>query len=258
MKFKIVLIISILLVCLSCGNGEGGREEALTVSAAISLKDAFDEIGRAFRAKSGRTVNFNYGASGTLQRQIENGAPVDLFASAGERQMDELEKKGLIEAETRRDFARNSLVLIVPKGAQPGIAGFADLTKPEVKKIAVGNPQTVPAGQYAEESLKNMNLRSRLTGKLILGENVRQVLEYVRRGETDAGIVYATDARTAGDGVAVVATADEKSHSPIRYPLALVRDGKRAEAAREFADFVGSGEAREILRKYGFRDAAEK
>lgn len=259
MKFttglRILLVIS-LLICCSCGDR---RENAadLTVSAAVSLKDAFDEIGRAFEIKTGRPVIFNYGASGTLQRQIENGAPVDVFASAGVRQMDELEEKKFLEPATRRDFARNTLVLIVPKDSLTGIGSFADLTKPQVQKIAVGNPKTVPAGQYAAESLKKMNLTDALQTKLIFAENVRQVLDYVRRGETDAGVVYQTDALTAKDGVKVVATADEQSHAPILYPLAIIKDSRQAEAAREFADFVMSAQGQAILQKYGFRSVLE-
>jgi molybdate transport system substrate-binding protein len=258
-KLKFVLIFPLLIFC-ACENQNTSNQsaETLTVSAAISLKDAFDEIGKAFESKNGKKINFNYGASGTLQRQIENGAPVDVFASAGEKQMDELEKRGFVVSGTRRDFAQNSLVLIVPKNSKLNIQTFNDLTKSEVQKIAVGNPKTVPAGQYAEESLAKMNLQSALQSKLIQAENVRQVLDYVVRGEVDAGIVYATDALDAKENIIVVATVENSSHSPILYPLAITKNSNQTQAAQEFTDFVISLEGQEILKKYGFKGAAEK
>lgn len=259
LKFKILFIFSFLIFC-ACENQNTSKQsdETLTVSAAISLKDAFDEIGKEFQEKSGKKINFNYGASGALQQQIKNGAPVDVFASAGEAQMNELEKNGFVVSGTRSNFAQNSLVLIFPKNSRLNIQTFNDLTKSEVRKIAVGNPKTVPAGQYAEESLTKSNLKDTLRTKLILAENVRQVLDYVVRGEVDAGIVYATDAQMAKENVSVVATAEESSHSPILYPLAIIKDSKQTQAAQEFTDFVLSVSGQEILRKHGFKGASEK
>jgi molybdate transport system substrate-binding protein len=226
--------------------------EPLTVSAAVSLKDAFNEIGNLYQAKTGRRVDFNFGASGALQKQIETGAPVDVFASAGAKQMDELAAKNLIEAETRRDFARNILVLIAPADAKTPLASFSDLTRPEIQKIAVGNPKTVPAGEYSAQLFERMNLKEAVQAKLIVAEDVRQVLDYVARGEADAGLVYATDARAAGEKARVAATADEGSHAPILYPIAVVKDGKQKQAAREFVDLVSSAEGQSVLQKYGF------
>ncbi len=262
MKIKFLFIFLIFSLC-SCGknttvsNNEIDAAKNLTVSAAISLKDAFDEIGSAYQTKSGVKINFNYGASGALQQQIENGAPVDVFASAGEAQMDALEKGGFINSDSRRDFVWNSLVLIVPKNSTLNIKTFNDLRKSEVKKIAVGNSKTVPAGQYAAESLTNANLGDALQNKLISAENVRQVLDYVVRGEVDAGIVYATDAQAAKNSVNVVAAADENSHSPITYPLAIIKDGKQKQAAYAFTNFLLSETGQNILRKYGFNGAAK-
>ena len=236
----------------------GANAENLTVSAAVSLKDTFNEIGALYQAKTGRTVNYNFGSSGALQKQIETGAPVDVFASAGARQMDELAAKNLIETETRRDFARNTLVLIVPQDSKTNIQSFADLGKPEVRRVAIGNPKTVPAGQYAEESLKKTYLFSRVESKLILAEDVRQVLDYVMRGEVDAGIVYRSDALAAQDKARVVAAADETTHQAILYPAAIVKDNGRKQAAQDFINFVTSAEGQAILRKYGFAGASEK
>jgi molybdate transport system substrate-binding protein len=231
---------------------------SITVSAAVSLKDALNEIGALYKTKTGRIVNFNFGASGALQKQIETGAPADVFVSAGEQQMNELANKNLIDAATRKDFVLNSLVMIVPAAAKIQISSFSDLTKTEVQKIAVGNPKTVPAGQYTGQILEKLNLKNDLQTKLILAEDVRQVLDYVVRGEVDAGIVYATDARIAGEKVRLAATADSDLHSPILYPIAVIKDSQQKPAAQEFVDLVLSAEGQNILQKYGFTDLAGK
>lgn len=251
----------VLCNCQSGGtktsNEIGKKTENLTVSAAASLKNAFDEIGELYRAKTGVTISFNYASSGALQKQIETGAPVDAFASAGERQMNELAGKNLIDMESHRNFARNTLVLIVPSDSKLSISAFSDLTKSEVQKIAVGNPKTVPAGQYAEETFIKMNLQTALQPKLLFTEDVRQVLDYVARGEADAGIVYATDA-AATTKVRVVATADASSHASILYPIAVIKDSGQKQAAKEFINLVVGAEGQTILRKYGFAGASEK
>lgn len=264
MKVHILLILLLFLLVgcqpdssVSEGNTKS-RDEVLTVSAAVSLKNAFNEIGELYKSKTGRTINFNFGASGALQRQIETGAPVDVFASAGAQQMDELAAKDLIDAATRRDFVRNTLVLIVPADSKISLASFSDLTKAEVQKIAVGNPKTVPAGQYTEQFFEKMNLKNSVQAKLILAEDVRQVLDYVVRGETDAGVVYATDARQAGEKIRPVATAPENTHALILYPIAVIKDGRQKQSAQEFLTLVLSAEGQGILQKYGFAAVAEK
>jgi molybdate transport system substrate-binding protein len=223
----------------------------LTVSAAVSLKDAFNEIAVLNERRNGTKAHFNYGASGALQKQIESGAPADVFASAGARQMDELVTKGFIIPATRTDFARNSLVLIVPAKASV-ISSFSDLSDPAVKKVAVGNPKTVPVGQYTEQMLTRLKLLPEIQSKLIFAEDVRQVLDYVVRDEVEAGVVYSSDALSAGDKVKVVARAADDSHDPILYPIAIVNDSKQQEAARKFIDFVVSSEGQSILAKHGF------
>ncbi len=252
-----LLCVLLVLVSLGCRNdtadqsqdrGQGANE--ITVSAAVSLRDAFQEIGRLYETRAKRKVVFNFGASGALQKQIEAGAPADVFASAGARQMDELAARNLIEISSRRDFARNALVLIVPRDSQSGITAFAKL--PEAERIAIGNPRTVPAGQYTEQLLKNTNLWSQLEVKFILAEDVRQVLDYVARGETDAGIVYQTDVRVAGERVRVVATAEENSHNPILYPIAVIKESSQKSAAQEFVNLVTSAEGQSILARQGF------
>lgn len=261
LTMRLVLILLLLTFC-SCQAGapESSTDETrdtgnLTVSAAVSLKDAFSEIGNLYKARTGKTVNFNFGASGALQRQIETGAPIDVFASAGAKQMDELTGRALIDEAGRRDFARNALVLIIPSDSQLNLNAFADLAAPAVQRVAVGNPKTVPAGQYTEQLLDHSNLRATLQARLVLAEDVRQVLDYVVRGEVDAGIVYATDARAAGERVRVVATAADDSHAPILYPVAVIKDSKQKGAAQKFVNLVTGAEGQSILHKYGFASA---
>lgn len=256
MKCLKVTIVSIFAILLFSGcnsdNENSSNNESLTISAAVSLKDAFTEIGELYKSKTGKTVNFNFGASGTLQRQIETGAPVDVFASAGERQMDELAAKDLIDTASRVDFARNSLVLIVPQNSVLNLTNFSELADAKVQKIAVGNPKTVPAGQYTEQIFEKNNLKNALQSKLILAEDVRQVLDYVVRDEVDAGVVYATDARIAEGKVRVTATASEGDHDPISYPIAIVKDSKQKQNAKQFMNLIFSADGQKILQKYEF------
>ncbi|HJZ80349.1 MAG TPA: molybdate ABC transporter substrate-binding protein, partial [Pyrinomonadaceae bacterium] len=184
-----------------------------------------------------------------LLKQIESGAPADVFASAGAKQMDDLAAKNLIVVSTRADFARNVLVLIQPVNST-SIFTFDDLARPEVKKIAIGNPKTVPAGQYTEQTFNQMKLWLQVQPKLVYAEDVRQVLDYVVRGEVDAGVVYASDATAAG--TRTVARAPDESHDPIVYPIAIVSDSRRREAAQKFIDLVLSAEGQGILAKHGF------
>ena len=223
----------------------------ITVSAAISLKDALDEISHLYTTEhTGAEVHFNLGGSGTLQRQIEQGAPVDIFISASPKEMDSLQSQELVLPGTRKDLVRNSVVLIVPVGSA-GVSSFQDLTNPAVKTIAVGEPQTVPAGKYAQEVLTYFGLYDQLKAKLVLAKDVRQVLTYVETGNADAGIVYATDAKISKK-VTVVAVAPEDSHSPVVYPAALIKSSKNPAGAKVFLEFLSSEKARAAFQKYGF------
>ncbi len=252
-------VMSVFLVVLLAGcrtsaptNNTVRADGEIVVSAAVSLRAAFQDIGKLYEARNAAKVKFNFGASGGLQTQIEAGAPVDLFASAGAKQMDALAAREAIDVETRLDFARNTLVLIIPANAERQINSFADLTSTRLQRLAVGNPKTVPAGQYAEQLLANMKLLPALQSRLIFGEDVRQVLDYVARGEVDAGIVYATDARAAKDTVRIVDTARDDLHDPVLYPLAIIKDSRHKEEAKRFCDFVLSPESQSILQKHGF------
>lgn len=255
MKVYGAMLASALAALLCCASppGEAGQAREITVSAAASLTNVFRETARAFEAREkGVKVNGNFAASGDLLRQIEGGAPVDVFASAAPREMDELEARGLLMAGTRRNFAENGLVLVRPRAFPGKIASFADLKKAEVERIAVGNPATVPAGMYAEQVLRYFKLWDDIRGKLILGESVRQVLDYVARGEVDAGFVFATDAALRAGEVAVVARAPEGTHSPIIYPVAVLKGTAHGDLAKSFVRFLLSPEGQRRLRAYGF------
>ncbi len=227
-----------------------GAQE-LTVSAAASLTNAFPEIGKSFEQQHpGTKVIFNFAASGPLLQQIAQGAPVDVFASADQKTMNQAQEKGLIVPASRKNFVSNTLVLIVPQDSKLALSGLKDLASPAVKRVAVGNPATVPVGRYAQEALTQAGLWEALQPKLIMGESVRQVLDYVSRGEVDAGFVFATDAAIAKGKVKTV--AEVQGHQPIVYPVALVAASQKKALAQEFLNFLSAPESVAILSKYGF------
>ena len=230
-----------------------GSTKEITVSAAISLKNAFEEIGRLYEAQNGTKCVFNFGASGDLLKQIAGGAPVDVFASAAQKDMDDAGRQGLIVTATRADFAANSVVLIVPAGTKTSLKSFEGLSAAEIKKIAIGNPKSVPAGRYAEEVFSFYQILPSIKDKLIYTENVRQVLDYVARGEVDAGVVYATDAATRSKEIRIIAAAPEAGHKPVVYPIAVVKGTKSEADAKSFISLVLSPEGKKILQKYGFK-----
>lgn len=233
-----------------------GRAAAqpITVSAAISTKDAVSELGRDFTASHpGVTLFYNWGSSGDLQKQIEAGAPIDLFISAAALQMDELEKRKLVVPGTRKVFARNLLTVIKPADSRVDIAKPGDLVGARVGRIVVGSPRTVPAGQYAEESLRALGLWDRLQPKLVFAENVRQALEYVARGEVDAGFVYTTDAATRGQAVKEAFRPAEDTYRPVVYPVAVVAGTRQPALAAAFIDLLLSREGQAVLSRYGFQ-----
>lgn len=228
------------------------RADELLVSAAASLTDALNAIGKAYtRVNPHTVVRFNFGSSGALQQQIAQGAPVDVFASASPKEMDALQKDHRIEVGTRVDFASNQLVLIVP--LRSSLKRWEDLRLPAVRRVALSNPASVPSGRYAQETLTRRGLWTVVQGKAVLGENVRQTLAYVSGGDVDAGIVFATDALAERQRVRVVAAAiPGKDHSPILYPAAVITGAPNLPAARQFVMFLQSPTAQNILARYGF------
>jgi molybdate transport system substrate-binding protein len=248
-------IVALALVGVCLGAADVSAEDA-TFSVAVSMKEAVQELGRAFTtARPGVTVRYNFGASGDLQKQIEAGAPIDLYISAAQRQMDELERKQLVVSATRRVFARNVLTVIKPADSRVDVARPSDLVGPGVGKIVIGNPKTVPVGQYAEESLRALGLWDRVQPKLIFADNVRQALDYVARGEVDAGFVYTTDAAVGGPRVKEAFRPAEDTYRPVLYPVAVVAGARQAALARAFVDLLVSREGQAVLQKHGFQPA---
>ncbi len=252
-RFIFVLIFFVGLGLITDLRAQSTSTHEMTISAAISLKNAFEEIGKTFMEKHpGVKLLFNFGASGDLVRQIEAGAPVDIFASAAQKDMDDIDRKGLLAANSKKNFTGNTVVLVKPVNSTITLGSLKDLQKGEVKKIAIGNPKTVPAGRYAEEALKHFNLWNAVKDKLIFAENVRQVLDYVARGEVDAGLVYSTDAMVRIREVDIVVKLPDGSHQPVVYPIGVIKGTKVGTLSRAFVDLVISAEGQRILNKYGF------
>ena len=246
---------ALLLLALLLTPAPAAAQE-LVLSVAVSMKEAVEELARGFTAgRPGVLLRFNVGASGELQKQIEAGAPVDLFVSAAQRQMDELEKAGLIVPSSRRAFARNALTVIKPTDSRIDISKSGDLLDPRVKRIVIGNPRTVPVGQYSEESLRAFGLWERVQPRLVLAENVRQALDYVVRGEVDAGFVYTTDAATRVGRVTEALRPPEDTYRPIVYPAAVMAACRQRVLAQSFIDFLVSREGQMVLRRLGFQPA---
>lgn len=237
-----------LLLMMTAG---AAHAQDLTVSAAASLTDVFRKLGQQFEsANPGSKVNFNFAASDVLLRQIIEGAPVDVFASADSKAMDGAAAANAIDAVSRTNFAGNRLVFVLPAGSGLKPAALADLQQPQMRQIAISQPAAVPVGRYAKAVLDEAKLWSALENKFIFTQNVRQSLDYIARGEVDGGFVYATDAALMRDKVRVafeVATAQ-----PIVYPIAVTRRSGQARLARRFVDLVKSPAGQQMLAEFGF------
>lgn len=239
-----------LATALGLGSSALWAQE-IVVSAAASLTQAFQRVGQAFeQAQPGHKVVFNFAASGALLAQMQQGAPVDVFASADQPTMDKAAAAGLITASTRADFARNELVLIVPAGKAPVPTQLKDLQGDGFKRIAAGTPASVPVGRYTLNVVEQAGLASALQPRWIYGESVRQVLDYVARGEVDAGFVYRTDALHSPDRTRIAFAVP--TTSPVLYPIAQVAASRNATTAQAFIAFVRGAQGQEILRGFGF------
>ena len=237
-------------------NEESKKQEAgpekveLTISAAASLQDAINEIKTAYEKENSNVkINLNFGASGALQQQISQGAPVDLFFSAAEDKFEKLKDEKLIEK--GKNLIGNEIVLVVPKDSDQSINEFEDL--PKAEKMAIGTPETVPAGQYGKETLENLGVWKDIEEKVVYAKDVRQVLTYVETENVDAGIVYKTDALTS-EKVAITATASEDTHTPIIYPVGVIKESSHLKEANAFYEYLQTEKAMEIFVKYGFVD----
>ncbi|UDM16831.1 molybdate ABC transporter substrate-binding protein [Vogesella sp. XCS3] len=246
MKSTLKVIASAALLMVSHFAAAGD----VTVSAAASLTNAFKDVAQSFEAQHpGTKILLNFGASGALLQQMAKGAPVDVFASADQETMDQAVKQGLIVANSRHDFVRNSLVLTVPSDSKLAIKSLKDLTQSGVVKVAIGNPASVPVGRYTQAALEAAKLWPAISAKAINTQNVRQSLDYVARGEVEAGFVYATDAAVMPDKVKVAFTVP--LNEVISYPIAA-STSSNAKEAKSFIDYVLSPAGQTILGKYGF------
>lgn len=224
----------------------------LTISAAASLTDALKEIQTSYEAKNKQIkLNFNFGASGALQQQIEQGAPADVFLSAATKNMKALVDKQLIDAAQQKNLLINELVLVVPADGKVAVQKVEDLTAEGIKHVAIGEPQTVPAGSYAKEALTQTKLWDGLQAKIVQGKDVRQVLTYVESGNAEAGFVYKTDALTS-QKVKVALSVDSKTYTPIEYPAGIVKATKHSKEAEGFYAYLQTKEAQDVFVKYGF------
>lgn len=240
------------LLCALLLAGKAALAADLTVSAASSLGNAFRDIARAYEAAHpDDRVQLNVGASGALLQQLVRGAPVDVFASADPETMDEAIRQRVVLPADRHDFAGNTLVLVVPAGAARAPKTLADLTQPAVQRVAMGNPASVPVGRYAKRALENAGLWPQVQPRVIHAQNARQSLDYVARGEVDAGFVFATDAGTMKDKVTVALHV--ALDRPITYPIAHTSSSAHTESAKRFVAFVLSPTGQGLLARHGFR-----
>lgn len=240
---------AILFMTLTMAASTNGED--LLVSAAVSLTDTMKEIGTRNEKQSGDRIMFNFGASSLLARQIEEGVPADVFVSADEAQMDRLEKAGRIEAGTRIDLLTNKLVIVTREDSPIQIDVVQDLAKPTVSRIAIADPQSVPAGVYARQVLANAGIWESVQGRIVPAENVRAALAIVEAGNAELGIVYATDA-SALSAIRVLLTVPAELSPKIIYPAALINNSAHAGAARRFLTFLKSNEAAQIFQSAGF------
>lgn len=250
-------IFASLTLTVSCAASPtpSNNPVELIVSSAIALTEPLQAIKPIYQEKHPTiTIAYNFGASGELRQQIASGAPVDVFISAAQKDMDDLEKINLLAANTRNNLVKNQIVLVTPRGSRK-ISSMQDLTQPSVTRIAVGDPDTVPIGRYSEEIFKNLGLLNQVRPKLIMGKNVRQVLGYVETGNVDAGLVWVTDANTT-DKVKVVQAIPETLHSSAIYPVAVVAASKHPKEAKDYVQFLLSDQAKSIFRQYGFKPVA--
>jgi molybdate transport system substrate-binding protein len=262
-KKVVLLMLSFLLIfsLVGCSSENANQPKSsaaqvkpteIMISAAASLQSSLTELQKDYTQKNPDVkLTINFGASGTLQQQIEQGAPADLFISAGKAQMDALEQKKLLVSDSRVNLLGNDLVLITGKDNSV-VTSLDDLNKSSVSHVSIGTPKSVPAGQYAQEALTNLKLWDSLQPKLVLAKDVTSVLNYVETGNADAGFVYQSDAQGSTQ-VKVVATIPSSTYKPIVYPAAIIAATKNKQATQDFLKYLLSSDAQRIFAKYGFK-----
>ncbi len=251
-----MILFFILIFLTACNLNSNTDKIEINISAASSLNEALEEVKVEFEKQYPQIqIFYNFGSSGTLQQQIIQGAPIDLFISASKEKFGQLQDRNLVSSENSVEILQNSLVLIGRENAV--IDTFQELEIQEIESIAIGIPETVPAGKYAKETLKSIGIWELVEPKVIYGKDVRQVLSYVETGNVELGIVYLTDAMIS-EKVRVLATADEKWHSSINYSLGVINHTKHVEEATTFYKFLQERQAIEIFEKYGFKGLEKK
>lgn len=248
----------VTMMFTGCGGGNTAQQQTnntenveLLVSAAASLKESMEEIKSMYETEHQNvTLTFSFGGSGALQQQIEQGAPADVFISAAEKQMNALEDEGLIVKDSRKDLLENKVVLITPTDKTDSTS-FEDVATEKVGQIGLGEPGSVPVGQYSEEIFTSLGILDQVKAKAVYGKDVKEVLSWVETGNVDAGVVYATDAKQSSN-VNVVCEAPAESYQAAIYPVAVVKDSKHQEQAEEFLQFLESDSAREVFQSLGF------
>lgn len=264
MKIKkiinVILAICFLMAMLSSckskedisSQGQSNKPVELLISAGAGMTEALIDIGEEYKKVAPNVkITYNFAAAGDLQTQIEQGAPADIFISASPKQMNSLEEKKLIITATRKNILKNSIVLIVPKDSTKDIKSFEDCASEKVSMIAIGNPESVPVGQYSQETFSYLNIWDTVSLKANLGASVKEVLAWVESGNVDCGVVYSTDAKIS-DKVKEVCSAPIGSHKDIVYPAAVVKTSKNKDDAKDFMDFLSSDKAVNVFNKYGF------
>jgi molybdate transport system substrate-binding protein len=246
--FYLAPLFSLLVIAASCGK-PAESEEKLIVAAAADLIPAFRELGTSFEQATGIKITFNFSSTGILARQIENGAPVDLFAAANIGFIDGLEKKGLIIPDTKALYARGRITLWIAPTNKAEITKLEDLARPEVEKISIANPEHAPYGTAAREALQSLGIWSTVQPKCVFGDNVRQALQYAEAGEVNAAIVaLSLSVQTKGAWILI----PQELHQPLDQALAVIKGAKREKEARQFGLFINGPQGRPIMRKYGF------
>lgn len=253
---KLISVFVLLVVVFSLlpinAFAKTTKKYSLTISAAASMEDAMTDIAKLYHKKYPNvSLTFNYGSSGSLQKQIEQGSPVDVFISAATEQMNALKEEKLLYNNTISTIAYNKVVLIVPKGSKLSLKKFSDLTSSIVDIVAMGEPSSVPAGEYGQEVLTYYGVLDEVKKKSVYAKNVTEVLTWVERGDADAGIVYHSDAINSTK-VKVISTAPSYTHTTVEYPAAVIKDSKHPNVANTFVKFLDTQEAQEILDNYGF------
>lgn len=234
-------------------SGDSSEKVELNISAAASLQEAMAELEKEFKnINPDVKLTVNLGSSGSLMQQIQEGAPCDLFISAGAKQMDALVEDGTVEKDAVKTLLTNDLVLVAAKGEK--VDSLDALKTDDVEKIAIGDPESVPAGKYAKEVLDNTKLYDNVKDKLVLAKDVKEVLSWVQKGSADAGFVYLSDT-VGAKGIKVALTTDEDTHSSISYPIAVLKASEKQDKAKAFENFLLSDDGQTILEKYGFKKA---